>query len=56
MGEWMAIEDAAFFLKISRSSVSKYIKNGKLHAYWHNNCLGVDQDELCGFILPHEDV
>jgi len=55
MGIWMTIEDAAFYLKISKSSVHKHIKNGKLHARWQNNCLGVDQDEIFCFIVPHED-
>ena len=52
----MTIEDAAFFLKISTASVRKHIKNGKLHACWRGSCIGLDQDEVFSFILPHEDV
>jgi len=55
MDEFMSLEDAAFFLKISMSSVRKHIKNGKLHAYKRNNSLWLVQDEVFFFILPHED-
>jgi excisionase family DNA binding protein len=54
MGEWMTIDEAADYLRISKSDIRKYIRTGILHGYRQGISMNLMASEVDAFMLPHE--
>jgi excisionase family DNA binding protein len=54
MDEWMTVEEAAGYLRISKSDIRKYIRRGKLRCYVQGNDTQLMTSDLDAFIIPHE--
>ncbi len=50
--EWMTIEEAAKYLKVSVQSIRNYIKSGKLPSYRHGRLIRLKQSDLDAFLRP----
>jgi excisionase family DNA binding protein len=50
--EWMTIEDAAKYLKVSVPSIRNYIKSGKLPSYRQGKLIRIKQSDLDTFLKP----
>ena len=50
--EWMTIEEAAKYLKVSVPSIRLYIKSGKLPSYRQGHLIRLKQSDLDAFLSP----
>lgn len=50
--EWMTIEEAAKYLKVSVPSIRKYIKSGKIPSYRQGYIIRLKQSDLDAFLSP----
>jgi len=50
--EWMTIEEAAKYLKMSIGGVRKYVNNGKLPSYRQGRIIRLKQTDLDAFLSP----
>lgn len=52
--EWLTIEEAAKYLKLSVPAIRKYIGNGKLKHYRNGRIIRIKQSDLDSFLKPIE--
>jgi excisionase family DNA binding protein len=52
--EWLTIEEAAKYLKLSIPAIRKYISNGKLKHYRNGRIIRIKKSDLDSFLKPSE--
>jgi excisionase family DNA binding protein len=52
MEDWLTIEEAAKYLKMSVGGIRKYLKNGKLPSYRQGRIIRLKTSDLDSFLSP----
>jgi len=52
--EWLTIEEAGNYLKLSIPAIRKYIGNGKLKHYRNGRIIRIKKSDLDSFLKPIE--
>jgi len=52
MEDWLTIEEAASYLKMSVGGIRKYVKNGKLPSYRQGRIIRLKTSDLDAFLSP----
>jgi excisionase family DNA binding protein len=50
--EWMTIKETAKYLRVSFSTIRKYVKTGKLPSYQQEHLIRLKQSDLDAFLAP----